>query len=94
MTKKEFKERCGVHIYGKGKRKLNAIYFDWKRSEDGTGYKFVVKAQIGNCKLTELYNHLYNWAMNEVQLPYFIQYKFAETDDKRFKVQITERVEI
>lgn len=92
MTKKEFKDRCSVHVYGKGKRKLNAIYFGWKHNDEGTGFKYVVKANIENCTLKELYNHLFDWVFNEIQPPYFVQYRYAETDTKRFKVQLTERV--
>lgn len=92
ITKKEFKERCSVHVYGKGQRKVNAIYFDWKHNQEGIGFKYVVKANVLNCKLNELYKHLYDWVFNEVQLPYYIQYRYAETDAKRFKVKLTERV--
>lgn len=92
LTKKAFKELCSVHVYGKGQRKLNAIYFDWKYNQEGIGFKYVVKANIQNCKLNELYNYLYDWVFGELQPPYFVQYRYAATDAERFKVQLTERV--
>ena len=88
MTKKEFKDRSSCHVYGKGKKKRNAIYFDWQFAEQGTGFKYMVKATVENAKLVELYQVLYDWVVNEVQPPWYVEYKYAETDMKRFKVNL------
>lgn len=87
MSKKEFKERCSFHVYGKGQRKINAIYYDWR----STGFKYVVKGHIRGIKLNELFNVLYNWVIKDEIPPYYVHYKFAETDENRFKVNLTER---
>jgi hypothetical protein len=87
MSKKEFKERCSFHVYGKGQRKLNAIYYDWQFH----GYKYVVKGNINNIKLNELFNVLYNWVNKNEVPPYYVDYNYAETDEGRFKVKISER---
>lgn len=91
MTKKEFKERCSVHVYGKGKRKLNAIYFDWLSSGIKSGYKFMVKTTIDLHNLTELRNIMYDWVIKDIEPPYTVQYRYAMTDEDRFKVSLTER---
>ena len=93
MTKKEFKELCSFHEYGRGKIKRNAIYFDWKTDFSNklniVGYKYMVKARVENAKKTELFDILYNWVMNEKQVPWYVEYRFASTEQDRFKVSIT-----
>jgi len=90
MTKKAFKERCSFHEYGSGRQKRNAIYFDWKSDvkNNAVGFKFMVKANIVDCKRNELFNAMYDWVTKSIQPDWFIQYRFAETDDKRFKVSL------
>ena len=83
MTKKEFKERCSVHEYGKGQKKRTAIYFDWSE-----GYKYMVKATVEDVKRPELFNILYDWVFNEIQPRWYVEYKYAFTDAERFKVSI------
>jgi hypothetical protein len=85
MTKKEFKSMCSFHEYGRGQNKHNAIYFDWKSSN---GYKYMVKANVQDCLKSELLTALYNWITKQIQPDWFIEYRFAETDEKRFKVSI------
>jgi hypothetical protein len=85
MTKKDFKEKCDVHQYGRGQRKKNAIFFDWKI---GYGFKFMVKGHIGNVKRKELFNILYDWVTKGIQPPYYVEYQYAMTDEQRFKVPI------
>jgi len=92
-TKKDFKERCSFHVYGRGKNKRNAIYFDWQNSgtygkDSWNGYKFMVKTEVKNCKKDELFNHLYNWVTKEQQPIWYIQYRYASTDNDRFKVSL------
>lgn len=92
MTKKEFKEKCSFHEYGKGKNKRNAIYFDWMSKEVGNkfivGFKYMVKTSVQNENKAELFNTLYNWIINSVEPKWWIEYKYAATDEKRFKVSI------
>lgn len=88
MTKKEFKERCGFHKYGT----RNAIYFDWKSEQTNgkwvVGYKYMVKADNKNLSKTELLNLLYEWVTKQIQPSYLCLYKYASTDEERFKVPI------
>ena len=88
MTKKDFKEKCDVHEYGRGYKKRNAIYFDWQDTSNGRGFKFMVKAPITNAKRVELYKILYDWVTKAIQPPYYVEYKYAETDQQRFKVPV------
>ena len=92
MTKKEFKEQCNFRRYGtRNTDKLNAIYFGWGGTVDtGIGYKYVVKGYTNDLSKAELTNVLYDWVFNEVQPPWYVQYKYAENDSKRFKVKISE----
>lgn len=92
MSKKEFKSRCSFHVYGQKRTKLNAIYFDWKcePSENAVGYKYMVKATTANCSKKELFDMFYDWVMKEVSLPYYVDYRYAMSEDQRFKVKITE----
>ena len=53
------------------------------------GFKFGVAANTQNCTKKELVDILYNWVTKAEQPPYYVRYKFAETDQKRFKVPIT-----
>lgn len=95
MTKKEFREYCDIHQYGRKRGQVRiAIYFGWKTGElpDGKmfgGYKYMVKAQQANHKTQDLMNILYDWVHKEVQPPYTVEYKYAETDEKRFKVSLS-----
>lgn len=85
MTKKEFKERCSFHAYGKGKEKRNAIFFDWKQPN---GFKFMVKARVQFSKRNELFNILYDWVIKGIEPDWYIQCKSAPTDQQRFKVPL------
>ena len=84
ITKKEFKELCSFHEYGKGYKKRNAIYHGYTTD----GFKYMVKADVCNCKKAELFNVLYNWVVNEVIPDWWVEYRYAHTDDKRFKVSL------
>ncbi len=85
MTKKEFKERCSFHVYGKGQKKRNAIYYDYLPS---LGFKYMVKAEVRNSTKSELFDVLFDWVMHEVIPPWWVDYRYAENDDKRFKVSL------
>ena len=90
MTKKQFKEECSFHEYGRGRKKRNAIYFDYSRNFDNkaVGYKYMVKSSVENCGKAELFNVLYNWVNDIEQPPYYVEYKYAPTEQSRFKVSI------
>jgi len=90
MTKKQFKETCDLtHVYGRGQNRHNAIYFDWQVTDKGRGFKYGVAASIQNSTKAELFNAMYDWVIKGISLPWWIRYKFAETDEKRFKVPIS-----
>jgi len=89
-SKKEFKEYCDLsHVYGRGANRTNAIFFDWKVTEEGRGFKYAVAASIENCTKAELFNHLYNWVCKDIALPHFVRYKFAINDTDRFKTPLS-----
>jgi hypothetical protein len=93
MTKKDFKERCSFHQYGKGMSKKNAIFFDW---QDGysdnairyNGFKFMVWSKVDRFKRKELFDILYLW-VNQIMYVPECPYRFADTDEKRFKVPLS-----
>jgi hypothetical protein len=94
MTKKEFKEMVSDHTYTgwNGKRiRVNAFFFDFKQgtTEDGKyfgGYKFRVSTDVRNCSKAELLNEFYNWVTGKTQqVPWYVDYRYAETDVQRFK---------
>jgi len=98
MTKKDFLSQCDFHVYSSWnghKIRINAIYFDHKRGgsfEDNTyfqGYKYLVYANVKTMTKAALTKVLWEWVNKEVQPPYFVQYKYAETDAKRFKVPLS-----
>ena len=90
MTKKDFKEKCSFHEYGKGKEKRNAIYYDWSNDYENNslGFKYMVKASVENSSKAELFNILYEWVIKMIMLPWWVTYRFAETEQNRFKVSI------
>lgn len=89
MTKKEFKTKCDLnHVYGRGAKRINAIYVDWKSDDNGRGFKYAVATSVENCTKTELFNHLYDWVVKGIHLPYYIYSRFAQYDSQRFKVPI------
>jgi len=91
MTKKEFKDLCSFHEYGKGQNKRNAIYYDWKSDFDNkaVGFRFMVKTSIQNALKSELFNELYDWVHGKIQQPsYWVLYRYAATEQDRFKVSI------
>ena len=74
--------------------RINAFFFDFKQgtTADGKyfgGYKFMVSTDIKNYKKAELLDFFYQWVTEKIPQPnYYIKYKYAETDEKRFKVPI------
>jgi len=90
MTQKQFKENCSFHEYGRGQNKRNAIYYDWKSDFDNkaVGFRFMVKCSVADALKQELFKELYNWVINEIEPPYYVQYRYAQTEQDRFKVSL------
>lgn len=92
MTKKQFKEGCSFHEYGRGQNKRNAIYYDYKQDFDNkaVGFKFMVKCRVADALKAELFKVFYDWVTSKgfKTLPWWIDYKYAATEQDRFKVSI------
>ena len=95
ITQKNFKEGCSFHEYGRGQNKRNAIYFDWKSDFDNkaVGFRFMVKCSVADALKAELFKILYDWVMGgtadkEIQLPWWVDYRYAITEQDRFKVSL------
>ena len=91
MTKKEFKEQCSFHEFGRGRNKVNAIYFDWQSNEFGVGFKYGVAMEIENGTRADLFDELYEWVTSEgaKYLSHWIYSRVATYDSQRFKAPIT-----
>jgi hypothetical protein len=92
VSKKSFKEKCDFHVYTgwNGHRiKHNVIYFDYKQTDEGRGFKYAVAMDIQNGNKAELFEALYQWVCNSVALPWYIRYKCANEDKDRFKVGLS-----
>lgn len=89
MTKKEFKLRVFSNVYTGRGTKYNAMFYDWK---ERNGYKYLVYANSKDITKKELFNLFYNWIFSEdYVLPYYINYRYAESDEKRFKIPLSLR---
>lgn len=90
MTKKEFKELCDVHEYGRGKGKCNVIFYDWKVTEDKVGFSWAIKGYVQNIKRKELFDLFYLWVTGKIPYPdpFRTKWKRAMEDKARFKVPI------
>lgn len=93
MTKKEFKEMCSFHTYRGHRTKINAIFFDWKTDKatgHSFGYKYMVSSNVENLSKAELFDYFYQWVTEKiVTLPWYINYRYADTDRNRFKVPLS-----
>lgn len=92
MTKKEFKQLASYHKYTgfPSDNNVNALFFDWKETPEGRGYKYCVYARAKLANKTELENALYSIVTNQVDdTEYYIQLVAAPTDRQRFKVPIS-----
>lgn len=90
MTKKQFKEQCNTdHVYGRGAKRINAIYFDWKETDQGRGFKYAVATRAVNYTKAELLNTMYDWVVNGIHLPFHVFSRFGQYDNQRFKVPIS-----
>jgi hypothetical protein len=88
MTKKDFKERCDFHRYTGGRERHNVIFFDWKVTDEGRGFKFAVAASTENSTKKDLFDAFFEWVTKEIEPSYWVRYKYAETDANRFKVPL------
>jgi len=94
ITKKELLNRAEYHKYVGFKLTNNAFYFDWKQDfkMGFVGFKYGVAANTKNCTKKELFDILYNWLTKGEQPPYYVWYKYAENDQKRFKVPLSLKI--
>jgi hypothetical protein len=89
ITKKEFKEKVSVHVYGKGKGRRVRLFFDWNGDPDvgKIGYKYMLLSR-GITKdriITDAYDILIK---NENDSLCWYDIKIAQTDNDRFKVPL------
>ena len=93
MTKKEFKDRCLFQTYTGRRIKINAIFYDWSQGEIDNkyfiGYKYMVRGDSYWMTKKELFDEFYNFIIKGTNLNSDIDYKYAETDLKRFKLPIS-----
>ena len=94
MTKKQFKEKSLYQNYIHRGGGVHAFYYDYTTD----GYKWLVYCRkkillpdgtMQSITKDELFNAFYQLVVNNIVLPYYYQYKFAETDEKRFKIKIS-----
>jgi hypothetical protein len=94
MTKKAFKELCNFQTYTGHRVKINAIYFDFKQGTDDDGkffigYKYMFYSNVKNISKQDLFNRFYEWIFDQVHPTNYIRYRYAENDQKRFKVSLS-----
>lgn len=89
MTKREFKNRSSVHVYGHRKdRRILALFFDWKEGEGFRGFKHMIKCIGGTQK--ELINDAYDMLIKkDYSNLCWYDTKEAKTDAERFKVPLS-----
>lgn len=94
MTKKEFNSKLTQHVYNRGKNKRYALYFDYKSLQDEDGYyfggfKYMVKGHVRDLTIQQLRSIMYDWVTEKIPSPpWYVEYRYAETDEMRFKVAI------
>ena len=98
MNKKQFKSECTDQTYTgwNGHRiRINAFFFGWAEVEDISlgrtfrGYKYMVSSNVKNISKAKLFDLFYKWVENGENLPYYVDYKFAQLDADRFKVPLS-----
>ena len=91
LTKKEFKENCSFHLYTSTKEKHNVIYYDWKVTEDGRGFKYAIAARRELCTKKQLTDYFYQMVQNHDAVdmfPHYIRYMIRTDDRHRFRVPL------
>ena len=93
MTKKEFKDRSSIHVYGRGERRRVALYFDWSSGDlDGGGYyagfKYMLKGY--GCTQATILKDAYDILIKKVydELCWYDS-KTATGNIERFKVALS-----
>ena len=91
MTKKEFKERSSIHVYGTGSKRRVCLFYDWKqgtiKNKFFIGYKYMVKG-YGVTK-AQIFKDSYDLLINLITTGLCLyDLKIADTDLERFKVPI------
>jgi len=98
MTKKEFKAKCNDMVYSGwngNKIRINAFYFDYQEGTDMAtgksfrGYKYQVASNVKNISKAKLFDLFYKWVENGENLPYYVDYKFAQFDTDRFRISLS-----
>jgi hypothetical protein len=98
MNKKQFKAECTDQTYtgyNGNKLKINAFFFGYAQGEDVStgktfrGFKYMVSGNIKDLNKAELLEAMYQWVENQVNLPWYINYKFAASDAERFRVPLS-----
>ena len=89
MTKKEFIEMTSYQQYGKRNDSgFIALFFDWKRNDEGMGYKYCIYSRALNSTKKELVNALYDAITKDIVTPWYSNIIIAQSDKQRFKVPI------
>lgn len=98
ISKTEFKKICLDQTYTgwNGRRiRVNAFFFGYKQgtTPEGRyfgGYQFMVSTNVENYKKDELLDIFYQWVTGQISHPnYYVKYKYAETDEQRFKIPLS-----
>ena len=98
MTKKQFKSLVRDMVYSgwNGKRiRINAFFYGWKSGEDIStgrrfaGYQYMISTNVKNVSKASLFDLFYKWVEKGENLPYYVDYKFAQLDADRFKVSLS-----
>jgi hypothetical protein len=92
MTKKEFLEYCSYHKYVSRLKEnnVNALFFEWKSDDEGTGYKYCVYARACNATKQDLINTLYDYYRGRIlDTDWWIQLVVAPENRYRFKVPLS-----
>jgi hypothetical protein len=91
ITKKLFKELCSTTTYSGGGTRYNAIFYDYQ----DRAWKYMVWANTKDMTKKDLFNEFYEWLKeNEGKepnlngMPWYVNLKYAPTDEKRFKIPI------
>lgn len=88
MTKKEFLERSDYHKYtGRPKENnINALFFDWKETPEGRGYKYCVFARAINASKTELVKSLHDFVEGRIEDTEWYKHQMIKTGLKCLSV--------
>jgi len=87
MTKKEFKERASIHIYGRGERRRVALYFDWQSNDKGVGFKYMLKGY--GCTKAQILADAYDILIKKIEDALcWYDMKIANSNAERFKVSL------